>query len=125
MLLWDTKALFTPEEADRAGSPDVFARAWEELSKDDVRVAFTGMCDLATCGDHAVEFLRRKLSIVGQADAKQVGELIAKLDADSFAERESAFLTLSRMGVKVESVLRKATRIRSLPARHKSGLQRC
>jgi WD40 repeat protein len=71
---------------------------WSDLGTDDVLRAQRAVVALAARPAEAVRLLRRRLSPAPEADTSDVRKLVASLDGDRFAERETAEIGLRRLG---------------------------
>jgi hypothetical protein len=80
---------------------------WTDLTKTDIVKAHRAVWSLAARPADSVAFLKDHLHPVPAATQKNLDQVVADLDCDSFDRREAATRELSR-GVVAESVLRKA-----------------
>jgi HEAT repeat protein len=79
---------------------------WNNLAGDDARKAHQAIWKLQTDSMSTVPFLRIHLTPTAVPNPKQVARLIADLDSDEFALRESATAELGKFGSTVETSLR-------------------
>jgi len=108
VLVWDTSGLKSGA-AGRPGKLDPDA-AWASLSGGDAAGAYEAIARLEASPEEAVGLLRERLKPAEAADAKRIDGLIARLDADDFAEREKATRELGKLGVQAQGALRKAAK---------------
>jgi WD40 repeat protein len=106
ILLWDVST-FLPRSTAADPSPQQLEALWTDLSIYGSS-AFRALVTLSGGGDKTVAFLKERLSPARPADPKQVRALLAKLDDDSFPERNEAARQLGEMGDLAESGLREA-----------------
>jgi hypothetical protein len=96
-----------------------FADLWADLAALDAERAYTAGCELAAGGDDTVTRLRAKLPVAG-ANTDKARALIADLDSDDFARRESASRSLANHLGEMEPELRRAlSRAPSIEQRHR------
>jgi hypothetical protein len=83
-------------------------RLWTELAGEGA-TAYDAIETLAGAPAEAIPFLGSRIRPAGPvADAKAIAALIAKLDGDSFDERESAFKELQKLGIEALPQIGKA-----------------
>jgi RNA polymerase sigma factor (sigma-70 family) len=107
-LVWD---LFDLHTADRKTCDFTRAdadRLWTDLGDADAVKAFRAVKVLRANGMPAVRFLNERLRPAQVFDAKKIIRLIADLDRDDFATRESATKQLSESGDLADPALRAA-----------------
>jgi WD40 repeat protein len=96
---------------------------YQDLISPEGPAAYRAQWALAGNPQSTIEFLASELETERDSiDARQVLKLITELDADGFAERESAQLELARMGPSISGQLRQA-RDASKSAEQKSRLE--
>jgi WD40 repeat protein len=100
-LVWEVPAA-RGKPADLS-TEDLGAR-WEALAGDDATKAFDAVLSLVAA-PQTVAFLRGRLKPAAAPDAARVRRLIADLDAEEFAARESATRELADLGGRAEEAL--------------------
>ncbi len=100
ILLWDL--------ARRVGTGTPPARLWEQLNQEDAAVAGRAVQELAARPAVAVALLRERLKVPAAPTRAVVQQLIARLGADTFEERQAASAQLGRYREAVERALRAA-----------------
>ncbi len=105
VLLWEVPATAPAKGAALLGAGEM-AALWADLAGDDARKAHTAGWKLATAA--SVPFLSERLKPAPAIDDEQVRRLIADLDADQFAVRQSASEKLARWGHMARPALLKA-----------------
>jgi hypothetical protein len=83
------------------------AALWADLAAHDAVRAYRALCAWAAAPDTAVAAFRKLSPSGGAIDAKRVGRLIADLDSETFAVRESASKELRGLGPTAAGQLRK------------------
>ncbi len=91
-------------------SAERLGELWETLHGLDSEKAAEAAAVFATSPEQTVDFLKKKLSAVPPVDAARLARLIADLESDTFATRETAERELSRLGRAAEPALRKASK---------------
>jgi RNA polymerase sigma factor (sigma-70 family) len=89
------------QQADLAG-------CWTDLVGDDAAPAYRAIRKLIASPNEAVAYLRKRLVPVPAPDAKRQGKLIADLDSDTFAVRDTAMKELTKLGELAAPALREA-----------------
>jgi RNA polymerase sigma factor (sigma-70 family) len=89
----------TPQELDGLGA---------DLAGADAAAAYRALRRLAASPAEAVPYLRRQLRPVAAPDEQRLARLIADLDSDRFAARESATAELEKLGELAVAAYRKA-----------------
>jgi WD40 repeat protein len=106
--LWD----LTPENAlanhPRGFSSKELEALWQDLLTEDGRAAFQAAGTLAADFKGTVAFLKEKLEPAPNVEEKRLTQLIADLNDDQFAVRESAMRELKKLNVLAETALLKA-----------------
>jgi WD40 repeat protein len=107
ILVWDVAASTWParKQVRDIGRKDLDA-LWADLAGS-ARKAHRAIAILAAAPDQAVPFLKDRLQPV-PVDSKQIDKLLADLDGDSFAARETASRELSRLHYQAGPMLRQA-----------------
>jgi WD40 repeat protein len=100
-LVWD---LFAPPRR----RPAVSDALWQALESPDARHAFDAMATLVASPREAVALLAGELLPAEPVDPGRLARLIADLDSDDFATRETASADLEAADCQAASVLRKA-----------------
>jgi len=109
LLVWD---LTLPSR--RAGlvvnppDPKELERLWSALADKNASKAYAAIWKLADMPEQAAVFFRKNLKPAVAEDPKKVAELIANLDNDVFAVRETATEELKKIGGPVAPALREA-----------------
>jgi RNA polymerase sigma factor (sigma-70 family) len=102
LLVWDVaRQAVKPKELDAAG----VALAWTDLAGDSGK-AFAARGTLADSPEKAVTLLKEHLKPSRAADAQRLRKLIADLDSERFAVRETARKGLEELGDLAEPALR-------------------
>jgi WD40 repeat protein len=112
-IVWDFARGHDDDETPSKQEIDAaaLANAWTEMADDDAGKAYQAMQQLSRGGgEAAVEFLAVKLAPTAPVADERVGALIKALDADGFAERESARKALAELGEAATPALQKALR---------------
>jgi hypothetical protein len=107
VLLWDVPALLgraPPAPSPLAADLDGW---WRDLAGADGEKAYKAVWRLAAAPEQAVPLLRERLRRAAAVDARRVERLVADLDADDFAARESATRELEKLGQRAEAALRR------------------
>jgi hypothetical protein len=76
------------------------AELWTDLGNADFSKVDAAWCKIADAGDKAIPFLRQQIRAIAvpAVDLKYLEKLIAELDSESFAARETATKELVAMG---------------------------
>jgi len=112
-IVWDVSTTTDNNNPDTPPTPDAaaLADAWSALAGDDPIAAYRAIAQLAAAGDAGVAFLAGKFTPSATDAATQdahIASLVAALDADRYADRESARKSLARIGQAAAPALRKA-----------------
>jgi hypothetical protein len=108
-LVWDlTGKLAVGDEWGKPLSAKDVEAAWQDLATDDAGRAFDAVRRLSAAPREPVAFLRRQLKPVAVVDARRIARLVADLDSDEFAARESATRELEALGERAAGACRKA-----------------
>ncbi len=107
-LVWDLFGLRTWDQKKAEFTREDVDRLWAELADADAGKAFRAMKVLRANGAQAERFLKERLRPAAASDPKKIARLIADLDQDDFAARESATKQLSELGDLAEPALRAA-----------------
>lgn len=113
-LVWDVRSIpaDSPPPTDRQA-------LWTALAGADAAHAYKAICVLIA-DRSSVSFLRQRLHAVAARDSARIARLVADLDSDAFAVRESATRELERLSKLAEPALRKAAAAQpSLEARRR------
>lgn len=98
-LVWDmVNASRTGDTRPAKLSADELARLWDTLASADAIKAYRAEWELAEHPAEAVALLRDRLKPVQAAETGVIRQLLAKLDAPDFAEREAASKRLRTIG---------------------------
>jgi WD40 repeat protein len=109
VLLWDVPVLSAEGRlAAKELSAEKAAELWKDVSGEDSSRAWQAILTLAAAPKEAVPFVQKQLKPTAALDAKQLGKLIADLDAEQFQEREDATEALIRAGPVAEAAVKKA-----------------
>jgi hypothetical protein len=109
VLIWDLgAALRRAGQAPKQARTEDLDRHWAALAGDDSREAWKSMWALTAAPKDALATIARHLQPVAPADPARLCRLIAELDNDDFATRESATKELGRLDSLAESALRAA-----------------
>jgi hypothetical protein len=101
VLVYSLPLLFA---ADGGGKLD--ERAWDVLAGGDGKAAFALMLSLTQKPAQAVAFFRKRLAPAVGVPEKRVQELLAELNAGTFARRQAASIALVDLGDLAEGALR-------------------
>lgn len=101
-LIWDLDGVI-PEL--KSNDPKL---AWEELRHSDRFRAYAAFCRLRASPDDALKLIDTNLGAAAAMTADRLGDLIKKLDNDSFQVREQATQELKQLGAAAEKALRRA-----------------
>jgi WD40 repeat protein len=104
-LVWDVFGLRTSDQQKADFTRADVDRLWTDLADADAGKAFGAMKVLRANGAQAVSLLKERLRPAPAFDAKKIARLIADLDRDNFAARDSATKQLSELGHLAESAL--------------------
>jgi RNA polymerase sigma factor (sigma-70 family) len=108
-MTWDVTGLHT---RTRPGPTDLTAEKlsglWADLASTDAARAYRAEQVLFGAGGEAVALLKERLRPSAAVDAKRVDQLLADLDSDEFAVRETAARELEGLGEGAEPALRQA-----------------
>ncbi len=107
-LVWDLFGLRTSDQKKADFTRENADRLWADLADADAGKAFRAMKVLRANGALAERFLKERLRPAAASDPKKIARLIADLDQDDFAARESATKQLSELGELAEVALRAA-----------------
>lgn len=110
-LVWDVPGLSSDGRlpAHQLTAEETEA-AWHALAEKDAAKAHRALWSLTADPERALPLLRRHLHAVAKPDAGRLTQLLADLDSDTYAVRESATLELRKMGETTRSALRRALR---------------
>ena len=98
-LMWDlTRPARGPDQVPAKLPADEPARLWDALAGEDAMKAYQVGWELVDRATQAVALFRDHLAPVKAADLAAVRALVAKLDAEAFAEREEATKELRKLG---------------------------
>jgi hypothetical protein len=107
--IWDLTGDEKPLAAGLKLTPRDLASAWADLGSEEDGKAYAALRMLRADPERSVPFLRERLQPRGERPgAQKVKQLIAELDADSFATREEASQELAKLGKAVEEMMRDA-----------------
>jgi len=99
ILLWDTRPTLKKSTAIE------LATAWEDLANDDAPRAFNAIGRFLASPKEAIELLKKKFTIVRPVPLNRLTALLADLEADRYAVRETATRELEAIAEKVEDSL--------------------
>jgi RNA polymerase sigma factor (sigma-70 family) len=99
-LLWDLRP-------GGGGPAAPAATLWPDLAAADGPEVYRAIWALASDPKSAVSLLREKLPPVTPPDEKRVRQVVARLDADAFADREKATSELTSLGAPAVPLLKK------------------
>ncbi len=122
VLVWDLTSL--GRNAGQAVTPltdPVLTKFWRELASDDTAAAHVAMWELVDRPTQTLVLLKAQVKPVRAADEATVRALVAKLDANEFADREEAQKRLRELGDAALPTLRAVT---NLTAEQKPRVQR-
>jgi hypothetical protein len=108
VYVWDVFGL-----SERPQQPPTAAeleQAWVALTGADAKAAFNAVRRLVAAPGPAVAFLRDRLPPAAAVDAAQVRELMRRLDAPRFADRQAAAQELEHVADRAADLLRAAAK---------------
>jgi hypothetical protein len=103
IMIWDM-AEVKPSPRKSATSAEMSA-AWEKLAAPDAAAAWAAIGVLADNSSLSVPLLREQLQPAKAVDRKLLGDLLSKLDAAAFADREQTERAISRLGDRAKEQL--------------------
>jgi hypothetical protein len=113
-LVWDLSSPERPRSA-KPVSEEQLEQAWSALGTQDAGRAYRAIWTLVRAGDAGVTLLEKRLRPVASDDkAEHIRRLIADLDHEKFATRETACRELAQFGAEAEPALMKA--LASMPS---------
>src|SRR5262245_10951262 len=101
---WRQRARLAPTPRARGRSADG-ERLWRDLAGPDATRAYRTIARLASEGDEAVSFLKKRLRPVTEKDAAAVRRLVADLEHARFVVREKATKEIRKLGTLARPVL--------------------
>jgi hypothetical protein len=107
VVVWDVAHL-RPKTAVTEPDAEELAGLWQDLAAEDATRAHRAIWKLVAAKGRAEPFLKGVLKPDSGAEEKRLAELIAKLDADDFVQREAASRELEKIGAPAREALRKA-----------------
>jgi RNA polymerase sigma factor (sigma-70 family) len=109
VLFWDV-ATVLQAKLPRAAAPSAHQldSLWKDLGGNDAAQAYRAVHALAAAPEQAVLWIKERVRPVPLADAHKLERLIADLDREDFATRETAARELARLGEAARPALRKA-----------------
>jgi WD40 repeat protein len=108
MLVWDLKQCGREGTTPPAKLTDrETATLWQDLASDNAQTAYRAVWGLAAAPNESLPLLRKQLTPVPLADAKQVQQWLSDLGHDDFTTRETASRELARREEGVQADLKK------------------
>jgi WD40 repeat protein len=108
-IIWDLTGRLTRSEVpDKSLAAADLETCWNNLAEEDAAKAYRMIQKLAASPKQAVFFLRSRLGPASAIDEKRIARLIAELDSNQFAVRETAEKELEKYGELAFDLLRKA-----------------
>jgi hypothetical protein len=107
-LVWDLTGRLGGEDWGKPLTPAELDDCWADLAGADVARAYRAVRRLASSPMEAVAYLRVKVRPVAAVDEQRLARLIADLDSDRFAVRESAEAELEALEETALAACRKA-----------------
>jgi RNA polymerase sigma factor (sigma-70 family) len=109
-LVWDLRPALTPTVPLATGHDgQALAAWWADLAAEDATRAYGAVWRMAEVpAEVIVPFLGRQLRSIGRVDEEKVRRLVADLDSDAFAVRESASKQLRELANAAGPALRRA-----------------
>jgi hypothetical protein len=107
VLLWYMGKIDTGLRRRRLSAAQL-DRAWRDLSVREAKMAYPALWSLRQAGPQAIEFLARRLQPILPVDKALAARLIAQLDSNDFASRESATRKLEDLAPALQGELTKA-----------------
>jgi WD40 repeat protein len=105
ILVWDAGPPSPPPTEGERRDPDTL---WEILAGRDPKAAYVAMKQMTAQGDPAASCIRERLRPAKDENRERIRELIRRLDADDFRDREEASAALETLGEEAEPALRAA-----------------
>jgi WD40 repeat protein len=118
ILIWDGAELMRKPGPVGLHAEKDLNRLWTDLAASDIHTAYLAIWEFADSPKQAIPFLRKRLRPAAPDDApgvKQIAQLVADLDDESFAKREHATRRLEELGGRAEAELRRALRAKPSP----------
>src|SRR5262249_14953782 len=119
VMIWDmTAATALAPPLDKLRKDP--AECWRALASEDAASAFRAVWALVAGGEKSVAFVGGKVRPVATGEEERIRQLIADLDSDQLATRDSASKQLEKLGTAAGPLLRQARRSQpSLEARRR------
>lgn len=102
--VWDITKVLPPLEPGDAKAN------WDDLAHSDAMRAYAAYCKMRQAKDASIKVLNEHLKPAAPVSAKQLNELIEKLNSNNFQVREQAWKALHKLGGTAEDALRDARR---------------
>jgi WD40 repeat protein len=121
LLAWNVAAALRkpPAGVAKLSAGELEAR-WNDLADSKASRAYAALWQLAAAPQQADSLLKRRLVPASGELSQRLARLIAALDSDTFADRESASKELAKMGPLAEPALRQALTHSSLEVRQRA-----
>jgi RNA polymerase sigma factor (sigma-70 family) len=103
VLIWPTAGRHDHQQSLGSAELD---KLWTDLASNDAASAYQAICTLTGSARLAAGKIAKHLRPVPRADAKQVADVIRRLDSDQFTVREQAEKELEQLGDSAEPALR-------------------
>ncbi len=108
VYVWDLYGRHGGKSPPASWSPQERDRLWQALGSPDATAGFKALRRLIRAPGAAIELLRGRLNPAEAVGRKRVRQWLTALDSTDFAERQTAFAELEKLGDRIESRLRKA-----------------
>jgi WD40 repeat protein len=108
VLIWESPAIPQRKKGKEPSSAEY--DAWWPALGGDAKVAYEAIGRMSEAPERGVALLKERVRPIHPRDTATVAKLLARLDSDTFAEREKAQRDLAKMGDEVEYLLREAIR---------------
>ncbi len=107
-LVWDTSDLRVGEKPRARVPAKQLRKHFAALASADGKDVYHASWALVRAGDSTVDLLDALLEPAEMEDPQRIRDLIAKLDAPQFGQREQAYAELAKLGTTAEPVMRRA-----------------
>jgi WD40 repeat protein len=108
VLLWDVRQIQPKVFPNELAGADLDG-FWELLhGEQDAAKSYQAIVQLTATPKQALPWLKDRLKPATGLDPKRLAQLVADLDADTFAARQQATEELEKLGERAEAILRKA-----------------
>ncbi len=106
LMVWDLTGTFG-KRISKIEERDL-DRLWEDLASENALSANEAIGKMAARPSESAPYLRRRLTILSDADFKRIDALVAELDSNQFRVRDQAAKDLERLGEPATPALKRA-----------------